>query len=65
MISIKQLNLIKIMPRPIIVEVSSSFRSGILFKELDKIDEAFKDYNKAIELNPKNVNSLYNRGIRI
>lgn len=27
------------------------------------MDEAFKDYNKAAELNPNNINSLYNRGI--
>ena len=34
-----------------------------MHKRLNKTKEAFQDYNKAAELNPKNLNSLYNRGI--
>ena len=33
------------------------FNRGLFYYELDKYDEAIKDFDKAIELDPKNSNN--------
>ena len=32
-------------------------------KALRRIEEAIRDYSKAIEINPQNANAFYNRGL--
>ena len=36
---------------------------GIAYGDLGKYEQAIRDYNKAIELDPQYANTYYNRGI--
>lgn len=44
-------------------EAETVFQHGNILMRLGQIDEALKAYSRAIELNPKNANIYYNRGI--
>ena len=39
--------------------------AGICKRKLNKIDEAINFYDKALQINEKNVNSLYNKAIAL
>ena len=56
--SIQQYNSTPAMPMPYI-------NRGTAYSEKGEIDEAIKDYNTAIEINPREANAYYNRGTDI
>ncbi|NUM33343.1 MAG: protein kinase [Candidatus Brocadiae bacterium] len=44
-------------------EASSYYHRGLIYKEIDKMDEAFQDCNVALEMSPRDDNAYNLRGI--